>query len=59
MDNEPKIICPICKKEMTKLTDFGVAYIGDKLCAIVVASNCDCKKPMMVKYPIMIDKAFI
>ena len=59
MSKEIKIICPICKKEMIKFTDFGVTYINGKLCAIVVAGGCDCKKPIMVKYPIDFDKAYV
>ena len=56
---EIKLICPKCKKEMTRYSDFGVTNINGILCAIIVAGNCDCNKPMTVKYPIDINKAFV
>lgn len=58
-DNQIEIVCPICKKKMKQYTPFGVTITDDKCCAIVVAGDCDCGKQLTIKYPIILDKAFI
>lgn len=56
---EVELICPVCKKKLTRCSDYGVTMINGRLCAIVVAHGCDCHKLLTLKFPIDMDKVFI